>query len=277
MTAPPGVFWIASYPKSGNTWTRCLIDSLSRGGGEIDLNRLGDQYPNTARRAWIEEHLEIDTGNFLPEEMMAARIAASLAHGAATASPPCLKIHDRNDPRLFPPEATRGIVYITRDPRDIAPSWARHLTNTDLDKAIAVMADPTFTLSRANRYHVQTPQCLDSWSGHVTSWLDAPPGELLLLRYEDMLAEPQRNVARLAEFLSIDADDSVIAATVAACRFETLQDVEAKTGRFFERPAHVDRFFRQGKSGTWRSSLSRAQAARIVDDHGEVMGRLGYL
>lgn len=58
--------------------------------------------------------------------------------------------------------------------------------------------------------------------------------------------------------------------------FQVLSRQEAEKG-FRERPTEAERFFRQGKSGGWRSQLTAAQAARIVADHGEVMRRFGYL
>ncbi|MBN2752096.1 MAG: sulfotransferase domain-containing protein [Rhodospirillaceae bacterium] len=270
-----GIFWLASYPKSGNTWARCLISSLLNGGGNVDLQAI-KVGPNSAGRGWIEQRLDINIEEFTLEDLVAARVAAEGAHASVCTDPCCIKVHDRNDGRLCPATLTRGVVYIVRDPRDVAPSWAKHM-NVDVDAAIAVMADPNLTLSRLFRYKPQVPQELGSWSGHVLSWLDDPPGPLLLLRYEEMLADPERELMRLARFLGLDTDTQTVSAAVAACRFEILQEVEAREGGFAERPAHMERFFRQGKAGAWRETLNALQASRIVDDHGAVMRRLGYL
>jgi len=269
------IFWLASYPKSGNTWTRCLIASLVAGGGEVDLNgiKVG---PNSAVRAWIEKQLDIDTEDFTQADLAAARTAAESAYAEICPGPCCIKLHDCKNDRNCPAALTRGVVYIVRDPRDVAPSWAKHM-NKDLDSTINAMGKPKFTLSRLRRHRPQVPQTLGSWSGHVTSWLDHPPGPVLLLRYEDMLADPERELARLVRFLRIETDRRTISAAVSACRFEVLRTAEAREEGFDERPAHMEHFFRRGRAGGWRDDLSAGQAARLVDDHGAVMRRLGYL
>ncbi len=121
----------------------------------------------------------------------------------------------------------------------------------------------------------QATQLLGTWSAPGASWLDGADRPLLLVRYEDMMADARRETGRLARFLDLDASDDRIARAVSACRFESLRSAEARG--FIERPSGMDRFFRQGRSGAWRNALTEAQAQRIVDDHGTVMQRLGYL
>jgi len=274
MTAG-GVFWIASYPKSGNTWVRCLIASLLSQGDAPDLNQLGTICPNGATRDWVEEVLGIPTDDLIPSELVEARIAAYHLWGGQWTGPRCLKVHDGYDPRLFPPEATAGVVYIARDPRDVAPSWGHHMDRT-LDAAIEVMGRVDFTAGRSTTgRHPQTPQAFGSWSSHAASWLDGGAGPLLLLQYEALLADPLGQIPRLAAFLGIPADAQAIGRAASACGFDALRSNEEAAG-FVERPKHANRFFRQGRAGAWRQGLSPAQAARLVADHGVMMARLGY-
>ncbi|BFO54320.1 sulfotransferase domain-containing protein [Acidovorax sacchari] len=268
-----GIYWIASYPKSGNTWVRCLIASLLSGGAPVRLDRLADAVPSSASRTWIEASIDIGTADMLGDELRAMRVQAHREEGSRRLC--MLKVHDRCDAELFPPEVTLGSVYIVRDPRDVASSWADHM-GVDVDTAIARMADGEWTVGRGmSSLRPQVPQRYGSWSGHVVSWLDHAPASRLLLRYEALLADPAGEAARLARFLGLPADADVVARAVRACDFGTLRDMEEREG-FAERQKGQQRFFRQGRSGAWRTALQPGQVDRIVDAHGDVMRRLGY-
>jgi len=272
------IIWVASYPKSGNTWIRCLISSLIAGGGAPDMNGLSRNCPNGAARVWLEEMLDISTEDMTPDELVWFRAAVYRRVAEIPGGPRFVKLHDRYDPDLFPPEATAGTVYVVRDPRDVAPSWALHM-NVSVETALERMGMSGFTLARfRDRHNDQMEQRLDRWSGHVSSWLDGAATErpLLLIRYEDLLADPATWVGRLASFLGIVADADVIDRTVSACRFEVLRGTEEMSG-FTEKPKYMERFFRRGRAGGWRDALTPEQAARIVDRLGAMMARLGYL
>jgi hypothetical protein len=120
---------------------------------------------------------------------------------------------------------------------------------------------------------IQFPQPLGSWSEHVVSWLDDSGMPIHRVRYEDLLAEPAAELAKVAVFLGMSPDGAPGAA--AATQFENLRAQEEERG--FRDLIYETRFFRQGRVGGWRSALSAAQVERIERDHGEVMARLGYL
>ncbi len=268
-----GIFWIASYPKSGNTWVRCLIASLQSGGAPVRLAGLGEAAPNSAARAWLEACIEVDSADMLASELNAMRAQAHREEGGRRLR--FLKVHDRYDPQLFPADVTLGTVHIVRDPRDVAPSWADHM-GVDVDTAIARMGDDALVMSRSvYSFRPQAPQRFGSWSGHARSWLDDAPGPRLLLRYEALLADPLGEAARLARFLGLPAEADCVARAVDACDFEALRGIEEREG-FAERQKGQQRFFRQGRSGAWRGVLQPEQAGRIVADHRAMMSRLGY-
>lgn len=269
-----GHYWIASYPKSGNTWVRVILHTLIGGGRRPDLSTLGRRSPNSAALSWIEDILDIPIEDLTSSEQTRLRVEAYRTLATQRTPTQWLKVHDRHDPSLFPEVTVAGTIYIVRDPRDVAPSWADHL-NLSLDATITRMNDPEFTVSSTELdYRPQAPQHLGSWSGNVRSWLTGG-ARPLLLRYEDMLAEPLEAVSRLAAFVGIDATPEIVAATVAACDFVRLQEAEFADG-FSERHAHQARFFRQGCAGAWRGSLTQGQADRLWQSHGETMVLLGY-
>jgi hypothetical protein len=276
-----GLVWLASYPKSGNTWLRILLESLARGGAPVDINWEQEGRPGSvAPRAEFDNRLGVDSSDLLADEIEAARPRLYEAMAADAHAPVPLKVHDAwthttaGEP-LFPPRVTAGAVYIVRDPRDVAVSLAHHI-GRDVDHAIAMMADPGARFGQAgdHRYNLQLRQRLRSWSGHVTSWLDAPI-RLHLLRYEDMIAAPAAAFGDVARFLGHAVDADSLARAIAATRFDALRAQEERDG-FIERGPRAHRFFRRGTAGGWHDTLTPAQAHRIAQDHGAAMARLGY-
>lgn len=275
-----GIYWLASYPKSGNTWFRTFLHNLRNDSERpADINDL-DSDPIASARSWLDEVLGFDTAELAADEV--ERLRPMVYRWAAQAAEPGYhKTHDAytltgEGLPLMGGAAVRGAVYLLRNPLDVAPSAAHHW-NCSIDEAIDRMADPQTALSRATRrLYTQVRQRLLSWSGHVRSWTEAPGLELLVLRYEDLLTEPEVHFGTAARFLRLPDDPARIARAVRHSRFEELSRQEAD-GHFRERPAKTARFFRSGRSGSWRDTLSAAQVRRIVQDHGALMQRHGYL
>ena len=274
-----GYHWLASYPKSGNTWLRLALSSLARGGAPPDFAAEDRFAPIASDRTAFDLLLDVDSADLTDDEAEALRPRFHEIDAGRYAEPQLRKVHDAwtrtpaGEP-LFPPALTLGAVYLVRDPRDVAVSLAHHL-GIDLDRTIAFMGRADAALAMGGRGGVpQLRQRLLTWSAHVRSWLDAPAPPLLL-RYEDMLADPAATLARAARHLGRAAAPEAVARAAAATRFEALRAAEARHG-FAERPKTAGRFFRRGIAGGWRDTLTPAQAARIEADHGGVMADLGY-
>lgn len=274
-----GYHWLASYPKSGNTWLRLALASVRADGrapGFAAADRFG---PVASDRAAFDLLLDVDSADLTDGEAEILRPRLYELEAGSRPEPQLLKVHDAwtrtpaGEP-LFPPALTRGAIYLARDPRDVAVSLAHHMA-IGLDQAIDFMGWPDAALalhglSRAR----QIRQRLLTWSGHVRSWRQAP--RLLPLRYEDMLSDPGAVLEAAARHLGWAVSQPAIAEAVAATRFEALRAAEERWG-FAEKARPATRFFRRGVAGGWRDTLSRAQAARIEADHGEVMRELRYL
>lgn len=278
-----GLFgWLVSYPKSGNTWLRLMLSSLISQGRPVDINAPAIA-AGIVTYAEMDELLGVDSSELTPGEIADARPAL---HGVLAASsdvsPVLRKLHDRywrtsGGQSPFRPDLSLGAVYLLRDPRDIAVSYAHH-RGCAIDEVIAFMADESAALAIAERgMKEQLPQPLGSWSGHVLSWLDQGEIPVLAIRYEDLRADPVRHLAAIAAHLSIACEDHAIEGAVAATRFEILRAQEDARGFVERRPGATAPFFREGRAGGWRERLTRDQADRIVALHGPVMARFGYL
>ncbi|MDX2104048.1 MAG: sulfotransferase domain-containing protein [Alphaproteobacteria bacterium] len=275
-----GIYWLSSYPKSGNTWFRTFLRNyMTDGDKPVDINELHTGAIASAR-SWLDHELGFDTADLLPGEIEMVRPHVydwSVNHET-------LEYHKIHDAYTFLPDgqplvgrvATRGALYFVRNPLDVAPSFANHL-QCSIDEAIDNMAKPEMTFAGSRkRLNNQTAQRLLTWSDHVRSWIDASGLRIEVLRYEDMQATPELSFARAVKFLELPEDEARLTKAIAFSKFERVKQQEQERG-FREKPPNTPAFFRQGKSGGWRQELTEAQVARIIADHGAVMHRLGYL
>lgn len=271
-----GFYWLASYPKSGNTWFRAFLSNVrDTGPGPQAINQIatGDIASN---REWLDDVLGFDTADLTTDEIDDFRPAVyrwTAADGATS----YYKIHDaRMIDGLDDPAYLAGTLYIVRNPLDVAPSYANQL-NCSLDDAIRDMSNPNRAFCASpNGISQQVRQTLLSWSGHVASWIDTPNAPLHLLRYEDMQQAPLPTFTAAARFLGLPCDTATIESALAFSSFAELAAQEAHGG-FRESLVTGRRFFRRGESGGWRDTLSVEQVRRIVADHQSMMARLGYL
>lgn len=191
-----------------------------------------------------------------------------------------MKIHDAHthtqDGRpLIPPAITAGAIYLLRNPLDVAVSLAHH-QGCSIEQAISDMADPASALdSSPNGLSNQLCQKLLTWSAHVQSWVDAPI-RLHVMRYEDMTQRPLKTFTAAARFCGLPDDRERIERALRHSDFAELQRQE-RARSFREKSPKTQQFFRRGRVGTWRESLTETQVHRIVRDHGAVMARFGYL
>jgi aryl sulfotransferase len=273
-----GLCWIASYPKSGNTWLRLALRALVEPGSHPQRLDVTGFAPDAAQLIDIEEALDLESGDLSLTELRNLRPLACRAMAASARRPLYRKVHDAwqetaNGP-LFPPDVTLGWFYIVRDPRDVAVSWA-HFAGGGLEAAVAMLCDPRTVLRvPAGRPVFSAPQHLSCWSGHVRSWLNAP-GRGCVLRYEDLLADPAAALGRVAAHAGIAATDADIMRAVKATDFATLRTREISEG--FDGGQVADaRFFRSGTAGQWRNTLPDHLALKIWSFHQNVMSRFGY-
>lgn len=272
-----GIVWLASYPKSGNTWFRAFLANLLHGGEQpVDINAFDTN--SFCSRPGFDRALGWESSDLTMVEIERARLAVQEV--IAREEDAVFKVHEAfTDPRngrpLFSLPATRAVLYFLRHPLDVAVSFSHH-RGKDLDNTIARMNNPLAVMA-ANQSELDTqlPQPLGSWSHHVRSWADAPGLPVHVIRYEDMLARPQEVFTAACRFAGFPNDAARVARALEHSRFETLQRQEQAKG--FRESAGGRAFFRKGQAGAWREVLSPAQVSAIVHHHGEIMRRFGYL
>jgi hypothetical protein len=274
------IVWLASYPKSGNTWFRAFLTALlNPGSPDVDINNM---YPTTiaSSRQLFDELTGVSSADLLPDEVDRLRPLVYRQNAMESDEMIYHKIHDAwirlpgGEP-MIPADVTRAVVYVIRNPLDVAVSFAHHL-NTGIDKTIAIMNKPEYAFcDRGDRLHNQLRQRLLTWSGHVKSWVDESGLSLLVLRYEDMSHHPEETFSKAVSFIGLNHTPGEIHIALDYCAFARLKKQEEEKG-FSEKNTKADSFFRKGMVGDWRNVLTKEQVRRITDVHGEVMERFGY-
>lgn len=275
------IIWLASYPKSGNTWFRVFLTNL-RGEieGPADINDLKNT-PIASTRRIFDDEAGIEASDLTPDEIDRLRpeVYTHLAERADETL--FMKVHDaytsndKNIP-LFPEEATAGAIYFIRNPLDVVISFAYH-SGWDYDTAISKMAEEAFAFcGKPKRLHNQLRQKLMSWSSHVKSWTEQTPFSVSILRFEDMKQKPVETFEKAVRFSGLEYGREEILKALELSSFEELQRQE-KEGGFNEKSPASKMFFRKGEVGSWREELTEKQAERVINDHKSAMRRFGYL
>jgi len=283
MTAKPAgrIDWLASYPKSGNTWMRMMLANyFSETDEPHDINKPGVTNGIASSRRRFDEFLGIASSDLTEDEVTALQPHVYRLMAARGPERQWIKVHDAQmrlaDGRwLFPPEVSGVAIYLLRNPLDVAVSFAFHEGHEDMRRATARLCDPEGVLSSAKS--MQLRQFMGTWSRHVESWIDQADIPVLVIRYEDMLTDAGCELRRVIAFArpEIAIDAACIERAVAHARFENLQAAE-DARRFREAPPRAKRFFRKGRAGDWRNHLSPAQVVQLVGAHRKMMERFGY-
>jgi len=277
-----GIYWLASYPKSGNTWMRVFLTNYRRRReGPVDINDLAETRP-VSLRLFFDDMLGIDSSLLTHSEVDGLRPAVyrKIAKDLR-GKDRYFKIHDAfrrlpDGAPNFPADVTAGVVYIVRTPLDVVVSYAHH-NRSSIDQAIGCMASDEHGLfmtktTRTDQLH----QPLLSWSNHVRSWVDGSGLRLHIVRYEDMVGNATGTFTGVIRFVGAEERPDRIEKAIRFSSFEELQRQEHQHG--FKEKAHSGQsFFRKGQVGAWRDALSAAQVSLIVDRHREMMQRFGYL
>lgn len=281
MSEKQGIYWLASYPKSGNTWFRVfLAHLLEPDGKQLNLDEIRTGAIASAR-GWIDEALGFNSADLDHDELDQLRPYVYEWHAEQLNAVGYHKIHDAYTllpcgTPLIPAKGCLGALYFVRNPLDVAISYANH-ASCSLDQSIQSMGNPHYAFCKGrSRQHNQLRQHLLSWSAHVQSWHTQKNIPCLVLRYEDMKQNPLATFTQAVQFLQIEASSARIEQALNDASIERLQHLEQTCG-FSEKPAKTKHFFRKGIVGDWKNTLTHRQIDQIIQDHAEVMRHYGYL
>jgi hypothetical protein len=140
MTAPAGIVWLASFPKSGNTWFRIFLANLAASdSGPADINDLDERGGIASNRHEFEAATLLDSALVSHDDIDRLRPAVHVRAAANRKDQRWIKVHDAytlnaDGEPLLGRRAATAAIYLVRDPRDVAVSFAHH-TNTTIAAA----------------------------------------------------------------------------------------------------------------------------------------------
>lgn len=271
------IMWLASYPKSGNTWMRAFLDNVLNPGKEsvgpdhpsslfangesaIGWYRIADARPPSDWRASEIRRMRPRVHKMIADSRGGTVFCKT--HNALVATPALTTVNM---------DVSAGAIYMVRNPLDVVLSFA-DFQNCDVDAAIEIMGYDGYETPTNDR---NVAEHMGSWSQHVSSWT-ASSGGVHFLRYEDLLRDPFGTFSGVLAYLGQKLEPGRIQRAIEQASFKTLRKKEEEHG-FSERPAHQKAFFRKGTAGQWRKELTPNQIERIVSQHCDQMLKFNYL
>jgi len=277
---PGKIVWLASYPKSGNTWFRCFLSALI--DGEVHINQLHTDGIFSSR-GLFDRTFDIDS-RLLNEDEVKNRMPRIIRHYASQSEKLLFcKIHDaytinKKEEPIIPADVSQVVIYLIRNPLDVVASYANHM-HRDIDYAIRAMnKDNGYLARQKNGLNVgnQFPQLMYSWSGHVRSWHDQHAIRVITIRYEDMKRDSLATFTKAIDAMGLNATEDQIQQAIDLTKFDRIKKFEQEKG-FREKNFKSPSFFRKGQVGGYEKELTSEQMKLIIDKHRSVMGDFGYL
>lgn len=270
--------WLASFPKSGNTWLRLFIANYLMNTKEpFPINKAHLLTFGDMMGAPYEKLAGKPLAGLDDSEIDALRPRVHRALAAQKADIMLVKTHQavisRGKLSTVTNDVTKASIYIIRNPLDVAVSYAHHYGRQPSEIVEALNSSwhklPGDKKSTVTQY-------LGRWSDHVLSWADNRKLSPLVLRYEDMIREPESSFSQVINHLGLDVDRERLQRAIEFSSFGELSKQEQDSD-FVERSKNADRFFRGGRIGDGLEALGTAEVQRVVDDHRDVLLRFQYL
>ena len=276
------IIWLASYPKSGNTWVRLFLNSLIFAPDvNIDINniRLG-QFPTRKHFQGITDNIDnvkefIHNCSYAQSKLnLDNKIKFFKTHNAFW------KIGNH---RFTNDENTKGIIHIVRDPRNVITSIKNHYGYESYEDAFDFMKDENKIIGvKGSTKEEDLPTPISSWKLHYNSWKNLVnlKSKYILVKYENLLYDPFSEFTKVTTFIEkisqIKFKEKDILKSIESTKFENLQKQEEKEG-FKEGPKNNNKFFYLGPKNDWKDLLDKKTKDKIEVNFKNEMQDLGYL
>ena len=274
------IVWLASYPKSGNTWFRAFLSALLSQTSEVNINSLNPNY-HFIDSELFEQLSDLNASELYPDEVDVLKPQVFNEVALSTQEKVFVKVHEKyhyntEGKPIIPSERSKVALYFIRNPLDVAVSFAHHENNSIPSMIKKMGENETLSFFKKNPDFFLLMEQLGSWSEHVNSWVNNSELPVEVIRYEDMHSAPLQTFSRAIKAAGLDFSTAQITKAIDAASFEKLQ-LQESANAFAERNPKSQRFFRKGQVGSWKEELTSAEVERILLDHQDTMSNFGYL
>ena len=276
------IVWLASYPKSGNTWMWLFIKSyFNPPKKKFSLNYHKDDpimlEPFPDERMF--DKLKINYENFFDLSKNWVNLQSLINLNNKTNY---LKTHNAmctiNNHKFTNIQNTLGAIYIVRDPRDVLISYSSYMEKS-MDETLKFMLNKETYEAGEFKKKIYNKTLLGSWSDHYNSWKNYKSREIIIIKYEDMVNSASSTFLKVLTYLSkiikIDVDHTKMDKAIEETSFKNLKSLEINEG--FKTNPSKNEFFRKGVVGDWRKKLNKEQVEKIEKAFEAEMIELGYL
>tara|TARA_A100001015_G_scaffold22674_1_gene25703 strand:+ start:860 stop:1729 length:870 start_codon:yes stop_codon:yes gene_type:complete len=288
------IIWIASYPKSGNTWIRSLINQILFTNPNNKEKILLSMQKNIKAYPLVRHFMNLNSSFNQEEDFQ--KINNIIKNWKTSQD----KINANKNLKFFKThnlltsinlegqiydftnlENTLGVIYIVRDPRNVITSLKNHFFLNSYDEALEMMIDKKKWIGTSKG---SIPEALSSWDQHYNSWSFFPKN-YILFKYEELLSNPKKQIDRLTKYLQkftkINIDENKLDKIISNSNFSNFKDLENQ-GLFNEKAVHPETkekksFFYLGPENDYSKLLDYKIKNKIENFFKETMIKLNYL
>ena len=276
------IIWIASYPKSGNTYIRSFLSAYyfsNNGEFNFDLLKKIEQFPDIQFFDGFISNKEDAAKNWLPMQkklLFNKNVKFLKTHSAYGAFD--------NYP-FTNSEVTLGAIYIFRDPRNIILSLMNHFSLNE-ENALEMLFDQNMGIKSEDRNYASY-SFLSTWANHVQSWSNIKNFKTILLKYEDLEDNQNKIFQNLIHFINTllnnnkGIDYQKFEKALETTKFDILKKKENESGFSEAMNSKNQRkkvsFFNLGFHNDWKKNLSNITVQKIEKKFETEMKLLGYI
>jgi len=283
------ILWLASYPKSGNTYLRALLVAYfftKEGNFDFDKLKFTKFFPhiNLFKNLGIDitDENEVLKNYIKAQEMINKKYNKSILFVKTHST-----LQSINGNQFTNLDNTLGAIYVVRDPRNVVTSYSNHY-QTSVEQSAHDMFTNTYLKGMVDynsfQNHVLTH--LGTWADNYNSWKHFNKfNKYLLIKYEDIVSKPDVIFQDVLKFIAkisntnLKIDKKKMENAINTTTFENLKQMEEKKG-FIEAVKRKDNnitFFKQGSNRDWKKLLTNEIKNKIEKSFNAEMKELGYL